>query len=179
MKKIKEYFQLEFEKEKNRMEAEFQKKEEALIRQWKEKIENLDKQYKNEFEIKKQVVIKNAINEAEKNFYNQLAIKRRNLLENFKKDILDILRKIDIQTKEKIENYFIEALKDKINILSNGNCLFKASLSAANLIRKNFPGVHVEEDSNIILGFYYVDDKVEVDATEKAIIERYLKKYES
>jgi hypothetical protein len=176
MKEIEHYLQLELEKEKEKIKRESEEKKKDLIEKFEKEITTLKESQEKEFEAKKQLFLKNAFSFSEKNFYNKLVLKKISLWQDFSREILKLLREADPQTKEKINFLLIKAFKKRLTPQKDG--VFQAARSALNLLKENFPEFKIEENPNLALGFYYFDKTREVEATEKAIVKKYLEKYE-
>jgi len=176
MEKINQYLKIEFEKEKEKLNKEFEQKKAALIKLWEEKINQIKRQHEQTLQTKKDMVIKIASDLAEQKFLSQLNLKKAQLWQSFAQDALRILKEFDFQTKQKITSLLIESLKRKVQVEPQG--IFKAAQTSINLLKQSFPQSNMQEDPNLILGFYYYDDGVEVDATADAIIKKYIKQYE-
>jgi len=176
MEKIDYYLQLELEKEKEKIKREFEEKKKALREKFEKEIATLKENQQKEFEAKKQLFIKNALILAEKNFSNKLVLKKISLWQDFGREILKLLKESDVQTKEKINYLLIKTFKKRLVPQKDG--VFQAARSMSNLLKENFPEFKIEENPQLSLGFYYFDNFREVEATEKAIVKKYLEKYE-
>lgn len=176
MNKVEQYLKTELEKEKNKSEEEFKQKKVELKQLWEEKIKRAKEEYAHVLALKKEAALKNAREAAEQNFYRAINKRKADLLNRFAEEAIKLLRGAEATIKDKVISLLILSLKKK-NIVKN-NGIFFAAPDAVEKLKESFPqnNTNIKENKDIVFGFRYVDDVIEVEATEEAIVKKYIEK---
>jgi len=174
MQKILEFLEKEKEREKEVLKKEFERKKKEIEKEWKEKIEELKNRIKETIEEKKRDFIEREKQRLEMEMKIEIQKEKKNLREQLKSELKESLKSATRKEKEEI----LKAILGKIKSLSGSQKgVFWTNKEGAKLIKKYFPNAKVEIEPKIEFGFIYSDSEIEIDATEKAIVEKFFQKY--
>jgi len=168
---IEEYLKQELKQGQEKIKQEFSGQSKEIEGLWKEKIDMVKKECKDRVRQAKEMFIKNTREKVEQNFYRLINEKRAALRTDFSIQAQSFLKKLDLTTKATINHCLITVFKKKFG--GNLRGIFKANKETTVILKQSFPFAEICQSDEISLGFYYTDDNIEVDMTEKSITQKY------
>ncbi len=176
MEAIENYLKEKFEIEKQNLDRKFQEDKKQLQALWEQKINLARQHFQKRFNEAKESFISSIRERAEQDFLRMLDEKKAVLRASFFNEALGILKTTDEPTQKSINLLLVSSIEKKFGNGLKG--VFMACKIAENFLKVHFPFAKIESSNDFFIGFIYTDDNIEIDATEKTIIEKYLQKYE-
>jgi len=175
MVEIIEVLEKEKEKEKENLVNEFEEKKSVLENFWKEEIEKINKEYKLILEQKIKDFLDKEREKKEIEIFCLISLEKQKLIESFVSKAINILKNLDNEDKNRIYQIALEEFKNNFEIKKNGK--FVVEKGFLDVFKANFPDVEIEESDNLVFGFKYEDEKIEVIFTPESVLEIFCQNY--